>query len=227
MITNRQRLSLELAFNILLVLLDAFVILMLMFNNGDGFSFKFLMYFTHYSSLCLLVSSLLKIYGIVAVLKGREKRISYSIRVFRLMSVSASILVTFVVVFLLIPLDNFENVGKTLFSRTNFLEYIVCPLIAFVSFILLGDYGDFTKKEAAIATTPTFLYAVVTTTLNITKTIRGPYAFLYVYEQPVWLSCLFFVLILALSCVISNVLVILSHKDSVARKVAEAQSVQL
>lgn len=219
MITNRQRLSMELVFNILLVLLDAFVILMLMFNNGDGFSFTFLMYFTHYSSLCLLVSSALQIYGTCLEIREKKRRIIYPIRVFRLMSVSASILVTFVVVFLLIPLANFEGVGKMLFTKTNFLEYIVCPLIAFVSFIHLGDYREFEVKEAAFATLPTLLYAIVTTTLNAFKVIRGPYPFLYVYEQPVWLSCFFFIVILAISFMISNVLVILSHKDSLVTKI--------
>lgn len=226
MITNKQRLILDLVFNILLVLLDAFVLLMLMFNNGDGFSFTFLMYFTHYSSMCLLISSALQIYGTCLELKGKKYRIIYPIRLFRLMSVSASILVTLVVFFLLIPLAHFEGVGEMLFSRTNFFEYIVCPLIAFVSFVILGDYRDFEMKEASLATLPTLLYASVTTTLNAISVIRGPYPFLYVHEQPVWLSCFFFFVILMISFVISNVLVILSHKDSIATRIRKAEAVE-
>ncbi len=52
------------------------------------------------------------------------------------------------------------------------------------------------RKYRLFALTPTILYAAVAVTLNIAKVMDGPYPFLHVYEQPVYMSIIWFAAIL-------------------------------
>lgn len=226
MITRKTRLTLGLGVNILLVIMESFACLMLMFNHGSGFNFSYFLHFTHYSNLFLLVSSFMKVVGIIRCLGGIEEKVSHGVRVFRLMSVSAAVLVPLVVLFILIPMNNFEGIGKTLLSETNLLEYVICPLLAAVSFVVLGNYKDFGIAETFIATVPTVIYAFVLTLLNALDIVRGPYVFFLVHEQPLWLSTAWFILIVGISYVVSYVLVVLARKDNQVPDIPKRSSVK-
>ncbi len=214
MIKRKTRLALGLGVNSALVVMESVACLMLMFNYGNGFNFSYFIHFTHYSNLFLLISSLMKTVGIIRCLLGIEDKVSHPVRVFRLMSVSSAVLVPLVVIFIFIPMNNFEGIGETLLSKTNLLEYVICPLLAAVSFVVLGNYKDFGFTETFIATLPTILYAIVMTILNALGVVRGPYVFFLVHEQPLWLSAAWFVIIVGISYVVSYILVVLAHKDN-------------
>ena len=214
MIKRSTRLALGLGVNSALVVMETVACLMLMFNYGNGFNLSYFIHFTHYSNLFLLISSFMKTVGIIRCLLGMEEKVSHPVRVFRLMSVSAAVLVPLVVLFILIPMNNFEGVKETLLGETNLLEYVICPLLAAASFVVLGNYKDFGLRETFAATVPTILYAVVLTLLNALGVVRGPYVFFLVHEQPLWLSVAWFILIVGISYVVSYVLVVLARKDN-------------
>ena len=65
-----------------------------------------------------------------------------------------------------------------------------------------------------ISLLPTAVYAVCSTTGNALKIMNGPYPFLRVYEQPLYMSVIWFVLILSLAYIIALVI----YKISVFRK---------
>lgn len=69
-------------------------------------------------------------------------------------------------------------------------HHLLCPVTAFASLAAFDELPFGAGKCARIAVIPTALYAVVSTALNILKVWHGPYPFLYVYEQPWWLSFL-------------------------------------
>lgn len=129
------------------------------------------------------------------------------------MAVTSELLTAAVVVFIRIPMNNFTVVGELLLDRTNFLELILCPVLSYVSFRLFNEYSDFSRKEAFLASVPTALYSVVMVILNYFNIIRGPYIFLLVHEQPMWVSVLAFSFIIFLTFVIAGTLSIISKRE--------------
>lgn len=61
---------------------------------------------------------------------------------------------------------------------------------------------DLKKNMAAVSLTPTIIYAIISTSLNIAKMMHGPYSFLYVYEQPIWMSVMYVFLIIGIAYLI-------------------------
>ena len=57
---------------------------------------------------------------------------------------------------------------------------------------------------------PTIIYAAVMIVLNLLKVLRGPYPFLYVYEQPIYMSVIWAVAILALTYILGLILRVLN-----------------
>jgi hypothetical protein len=75
--------------------------------------------------------------------------------------------------------------------------HLICPLLAIFSFVRLEPRDDARGHETLVAIAPTVVYAIVTVTLNLLRVIEGPYPFLRVYEQPVWASVLWLVVMVA------------------------------
>ena len=101
--------------------------------------------------------------------------------------------VTFVVVVcILAPSIQAEGQpGFRLMLLTDSMLYmhLLCPAAAFVSFVFLETQPLPVGRAVGYALIPTVIYAVVSVALNIARVMYGPYIFLHVYEQPVWLSC--------------------------------------
>ena len=210
---RKHRLLASLFVNMILVLLEANMAYHLLFHYGESFDFSILRYYHHYSNLFILISSVILVFSIINELRGRTKKSSYGVRLFRFMAVTSELLTAAVVVFIRIPINNFNDVGELLLDRTNFLELILCPVLSYVSFRLFNEYSDFTRKEALLASVPTAVYSVVMVVLNYYNIIRGPYIFLLVHEQPIWVSILVFSLIIFLTYVIAGTLSIISKRE--------------
>ena len=210
---RKHRLLSALSVNIILVLLEANMAYHLLFHYGVSFDFSILRYYHHYSNLFILISSVILVFSIINELRGRTQNSSYGVRLFRFMAVTSELLTAAVVVFIRIPMNNFTDVGELLLDRTNFLELILCPVLSYVSFRLFNEYSAFTRKEALLASVPTAVYSVVMVVLNYYNIIRGPYIFLLVHEQPLWVSVLVFSLIIFLTYVIAGTLSIISKRE--------------
>ena len=210
---RKHRLLASLFVNMILVLLEANMAYHLLFHYGESFDFSILRYYHHYSNLFILISSVILVFSIINELRGRTKKSSYGVRLFRFMAVTSELLTAAVVVFIRIPINNFNDVGELLLDRTNFLELILCPVLSYVSFRLFNEYSDFARKEALLASVPTAVYSVVMVVLNYYNIIRGPYIFLLVHEQPIWVSILVFSLIIFLTYVIAGTLSIISKRE--------------
>lgn len=97
--------------------------------------------------------------------------------------------VTFlVVVAVLAPMFGPEGYQMMLLRGDMLYHHLFCPILAVLSFFLFDRVPMAPKKAAQIALIPTILYAAVTVILNLARVIEGPYPFLKVYEQPVWMS---------------------------------------
>ena len=81
--------------------------------------------------------------------------------------------------------------------ETNGLfQHLICPLLAAAGLPFLSRIR---KKDARIAMIPTVIYGVILYTLNICRVLSGPYPFLKVYEQPWYMSVLWFLVVAVLA----------------------------
>ncbi|MBR1742395.1 MAG: hypothetical protein IJ733_11140 [Lachnospiraceae bacterium] len=102
---------------------------------------------------------------------------------------SVSLMLTFtVVVFVLGPMYGVVWYPWLFFHGANFFYHLSCPLLSFISFVLFEGGEKPAVPDTLIAIIPTLLYAVVLIIFNVINAVHGPYPFLYVHEQPVYMS---------------------------------------
>lgn len=121
--------------------------------------------------------------------KGQPK----ALRVLRLMA-AVQLTLTFLTVYLfLAPLSEMEEPGgfyEITFHRHLLVLHTICPLLYVVSWLFF-EASDYEIKDTVFAIGFTLLYEIVFAILNLAKVVHGPYPFLYVYEQPWWLSMIY------------------------------------
>ncbi|HPE96291.1 MAG TPA: hypothetical protein PLT66_09535, partial [Bacillota bacterium] len=100
----------------------------------------------------------------------------------------------------------FDHTVEYLTGGSMLYHHTICPIIAIVSFMFLEDNSSIEKKQVFLSILPTGLYAVPVLILNIAKIMYGPYPFLYVYEQPIWMTCIWIIVILAMAALLSFLL---------------------
>ena len=104
--------------------------------------------------------------------------------------------VTFiVVVFILTPYYGKDIIIWIFFLESNLFYHTLCPIITFISFMFFESHKIKGIKDNFRAIYFTIAYAIVFITLNILKVYEGPYPFLMVYKQPVYMSIIWFILI--------------------------------
>ena len=96
--------------------------------------------------------------------------------------------VTFLVVVLVLAPMSDGAYGVMLLSGTMLYHHLLCPLAAFLGFMLFEKRPALRRIDALLPTLLTLVYAVVLTALNIARVLDGPYPFLRVYAQSVHAS---------------------------------------
>ncbi len=127
---------------------------------------------------------------------------------------SVCLSVTFLIVlFVLVPMSlPYGTAAKVLYQGPQIYHHILCPLISVCSFLFLEKSPEKGMYSIIMAALPTFVYAVMLTALNLMRIVHGPYPFLYVYEQPWYLSVFWFLMIPGLALGIAAVLLKISRK---------------
>lgn len=106
---------------------------------------------------------------------------------------TAAVTFTVVVAVLAPAADNYLSLllgGDMLFTHT------LCPLLAVVSLLLFEGEPPLQQIHTWMALIPTAVYAALALVMNVLKLWDGPYPFLRIYEQPLWLSGVWCVVIL-------------------------------
>ena len=106
--------------------------------------------------------------------------------------------VTFLVVMLvLLPMEaKHGDPARLLYKGANLGHHIICPILSIVSLLFFDKLHALGRKELLIAFSFTVAYATALIILNLLKKVHGPYPFLYVYEQPFFMSVMWLVVIL-------------------------------
>jgi len=105
------------------------------------------------------------------------------------------LMVTFlVVIFVLMPMIQDTHLMFLLYGSMLY-QHLLCPITLFVSYVFLEDH-NITSKYLYCSLIPTIIYAIISVILNILKVMDGPYPFLHVYNQPIYASVLWIIVIL-------------------------------
>ena len=194
-----DRYNVGIALNVLLVVLE--VIALIQYWNANG-SLNFI-YYTIDSNIFVLIASVLYLIT--------RKNVPKAVQLVKYSS-ALSVLITFlIVVFVLYPMSNFDF--EFLFLKDSaFLLHVVCPVMATVSFLFFEKSSlDNSFKNNLRSLYFTIVYAIVLISLNILKVVSGPYPFLKVYEQPVFMTVLWLAGILAFAFILSKILMKLNE----------------
>lgn len=190
-----------LAANILMVILETIGLVMVIIRSG----ISLVQFYTEDSNLFAFAASLLFcIYAFIELAGGR-KIPSWIITV-RYMASSCVALTFVVVIFVLIPMSGFENAMAILTDGSMLYHHLLCPILAVVSFVFLEDKSTIGKRQLWLSLMPTALYALPVVILNAAKVMYGPYPFLHIYEQPVWMSIIWAAVIFGMAFLLSFLL---------------------
>ncbi len=170
-----------LGMNIAILLFEiAGMILRLVLMQKPGFEF-----YTVDSNLLSLAACVAYIYFTV---KG--KPLPHWASLLKFTSVVA-LMVTFIVVITVLAPIYPGGYPVILFSGQMLYFHTICPILAFLSFILLEQH-ELSSKDIPKSLLFTLIYGIILIILNLTHVVLGPYPFLMVYNQPVWASIAWF-----------------------------------
>ena len=151
------------------------------------FMLESFIYYTILSNLFALIVSIIYFYY------SYQKKIPKVINILRLSSV-LSLSVTFLVsLFILLP--SFDFNFKLMYGGMNLFLHFVCPVLLLVIYLIYDKKNKLTKKDIMLANMLTFVYGAIMVPLNILKVVEGPYPFLMVYKQSIFMIIIWLIVI--------------------------------
>ena len=130
-----------------------------------------------------------------------DKKVPKLVNILRLSSL-AMLMITFLTVSLvLVPIYRMDL--SLAYWGPNFFYHLVCPILFFINYIFFSKKEEFSTKDIFVSIIPTIIYGTIITMMNVIVKGYGPYPFLYVYEQPVYLSVLWILIFLMTNLVIT------------------------
>ena len=182
---NTQKLKVAFALNLIVVILEVYATA----NSLTHFKMDMFQYYTIDSNIIAMFSSLFYIFFY-------RKQKPLALAIFRLLAAVNLSLTFLIVLFVLSP--SMGGIYVVMFQGNSLFQHFFCPIITVISFFCFEKDITASKGMWRILPLPTAVYAAIMIFLNISYVIEGPYPFLHVYEQPVWVSFLWVIAILSL-----------------------------
>ena len=113
------------------------------------------------------------------------------------LTAACMLMVTFLIALLVLAPLVTDGYRYFMLSGRMFFTHTVFPLLSFISVLFLERDRPLSFRWTFIAVVPTLVYGTVMMILNALRAVHGPYPFLCVYEQPVWQSVVWYVVIAA------------------------------
>ena len=154
-------------------------------------------FYTNLSNFLTLLCSALFVLSGTASLFG-DGRMPHGIEVFRLVC-TVQLYITWLVIFVgAVPLFFSSGPGSlaAMYGGSMFVMHFLAPVVSLVSFVFLEGTPRLTRRDAFLGVLPTYLYTLVLVPLNAFGVVEGPYPFLQVDTNPLWLSLVYAVLFL-------------------------------
>ncbi len=184
--------NIALTINMAIIIMEIVGIIMSIMKHGVSF----VRFYTEDSNIFALAASIIYVVSDIAERKGGSGLQTIT-KIVRYIS-ACCLSVTFVVVLcILAPMNGVNGYITMMFCGSMLFHHFLCPVLSVISFLFFEKYDEIPLKYTYYALCPTFIYAVTAVVLNIVNLLKGPYPFLMVHKQPVYMSCVWFVVILA------------------------------
>lgn len=201
--------KLALGSNILLIVLAG---LGLYFSIVDKNAF---LYYSDNAGMFALSSSI--IYVIVILTKKEPNFLSLALRY-----VSTTCLVLTLVGTFYVATTTGENYLDSFIKGSHLFNNLLCPIVSFVSFTMFeGDRRLNKKKTIWYALIPTVIYGIIMLVCNVSNTFTGPYPFMMINDNPVYVTVIVFIVTIILNYVIGRFLLLSNQKHAPRRKKAQ------
>ena len=201
--------KLALGSNILLIVLAG---LGLYFSIVDKNAF---LYYSDNAGMFALSSSI--IYVIVVLTKKEPNFLSLALRY-----VSTTCLVLTLVGTFYVATTTGENYLDSFIKGSHLFNNLLCPIVSFVSFTIFeGDRRLNKKKTIWYALIPTVIYGIIMLVCNVSNTFTGPYSFMMINDNPVYVTVVVFIVTIILNYVIGRFLLLSNQKHAPRRKKAQ------
>ena len=198
--------KLALGSNILLIVLAS---LGLYFSIVDKNAF---LYYSDNAGMFALSSSI--IYVIIVLAKKEPNFLCLALRY-----VSTACLVLTLVGTFYVATTTGENYLDSFIKGSHLFNNLLCPIVSFVSFTLFeGDRRLNKKKTIWYALIPTVIYGIIMLVCNVSNTFTGPYSFMMINDNPVYLTVIVFIVTIILNYVIGRFLLLSNQKHAPGRK---------
>ncbi len=207
--SNKTRLILSICVNIIVIALEIIGLYTYLSTNR---LFILLMY-TEDSNIFMLLSCILSAsFSVNCLIKNKIAPPKW-VKTFKYIAVCMVSLTFLVVIFVLAPMiGGIEGYKMMMLKGDMLYMHTLCPIISIIGFLMFENEPALEKKHMLYALVPTFLYAAITIVLNITHTIIGPYPFLMVYRQPIYMSVIWCIVILLAAFFVAFVIKLLNNK---------------
>lgn len=201
--------KLALGSNILLIVLAS---LGLYFSIVDKNAF---LYYSDNVGMFALSSSI--IYVIIVLAKKEPNFLCLALRYVS----TACLLLTFVGTFYVATTTG-ENYLDSFIKGSHLFNNLLCPIVSFVSFTMFeGDRRLNKKKTIWYALIPTVIYGIIMLVCNVSNTFTGPYPFMMINDNPVYVTVIVFVVTIVLNYVMGRFLLLSNQKHAPRRKKAQ------
>lgn len=201
--------KLALGSNILLIVLAS---LGLYFSIVDKNAF---LYYSDNVGMFALSSSI--IYVIIVLAKKEPNFLCLALRY-----VSTACLVLTLVGTFYVATTTGENYLDSFIKGSHLFNNLLCPIVSFVSFTMFeGDRRLNKKKTIWYALIPTVIYGIIMLVCNVTNTFTGPYSFMMINDNPVYVTVIVFIVTIILNYVIGRFLLLSNQKHAPRRKKAQ------
>ena len=197
---DRKKLVAYLVLNILISVFEIIAFALVIQRRGA----ETFQYYTQLSNLFLLICSLINIVFITRALKSKKQML----HIVNLLTYMATCTTTVTLIVVLLVLSWMVGDLWWLLTYDSMLYmHTLCPILAIVMLLWCAPERQ-NKKSALFALIPTIIYAIVGITMNILRLWDGPYPFLQVYNQPVWASIGWAIVILGAAYIIARLLLL-------------------
>lgn len=201
--------KLALGSNILLIVLAS---LGLYFSIIDKNAF---LYYSDNAGMFALSSSI--IYVIIVLAKKEPNFLCLALRY-----VSTTCLVLTLVGTFYVATTTGENYLDSFIKGSHLFNNLLCPIVSVISFTLFeGDRRLNKKKTIWYALIPTVIYGIIMLVCNVSNTFTGPYSFMMINDNPVYVTVIVFVVTIILNYVIGRFLLLSNQKHAPRRKKAQ------
>lgn len=201
--------KLALASNIVLIVLAG---LGLYFSLVDKNAF---LYYSDNAGMFTLTASIL--YVIIVLIKKEPTFLCLALRY-----VSTACLVLTLVATFYVATTTGENYLDSFIKGSHLFNNLLCPIVSFISFTMFeGDRRLNKKKTIWYALIPTVIYGIIMLVCNVSNTFTGPYSFMMINDNPVYVTVIVFIVTIILNYVIGRFLLLSNQKHAPRRKKAQ------